>query len=530
MIKTENLGNKNMGTVYDISLDGTFVDAFTGLVMHNTDGFNFQLPPEESYRYTKDNPYIGKGSNREVKLDKAYVGYEADVAEFNDLYMNKVYSPVGVQKMGLGIDEIVDATINFSRKNYADYFPNKPFPKDVKMVGNTIKSKKMPEYIAKFLSKGVRLLLQGKGQEFINEYYQYVDMIYNYRIPLRDIATKGKIKKTLDEYLVDVAQLTKAGRPKSRQAWYELALKEGIKVDNGDTIYYINTGKSKSHSDIKKVTHYYVYQDAADLFEQRKEKVEITKDIERSYKVEHKKAAAAGVDIDKAVFIKENFPTAFKEEEIIFNCVMLPNEIIEREEDTFCSDGFEYNTAKYIDAFNKRITPLLVCFDRKIRDSILITNPDDRHYFTEDECKLVSGQPNKPTDQDTYEQLMTMEDKELKFWTTYDLVPPFVEECDMGTWDEIKGEYLNRLEEEKTNGIAEERAIYADTIDKISKEDYEAFFEEGTLPAALNKIIEIDPLSNNLVSKRYPDVTIGTIADIAECKWGQKYRTETNEE
>ena len=53
--------------------------------------------------------------------------------------------------MGLGIDEIVSSTINFSRKNYADYFPEEKFPKDVKMVGNTIKSKKMPDYIAKFL-------------------------------------------------------------------------------------------------------------------------------------------------------------------------------------------------------------------------------------------------------------------------------------------------------------------------------------------------------------------------------------------
>jgi hypothetical protein len=67
------------------------------------EGFNFQLPDESKYRYTKDNPYIGKGSNREVKLGKEYTGFEADVAEFNDLYMKDVYSPDGVQKMGLGI-------------------------------------------------------------------------------------------------------------------------------------------------------------------------------------------------------------------------------------------------------------------------------------------------------------------------------------------------------------------------------------------------------------------------------------------
>jgi hypothetical protein len=38
MIKSEFLKKGNVGVVYDISLDGTFVDAFTGFVCHNTDG------------------------------------------------------------------------------------------------------------------------------------------------------------------------------------------------------------------------------------------------------------------------------------------------------------------------------------------------------------------------------------------------------------------------------------------------------------------------------------------------------------
>ena len=68
-------------------------------------GFNFELP--KKYRYTKDKPYVGKGLNREVKLGKEYTGFEADVAEFNDLYMGGVHSEIGKPKMGLGIDEIV---------------------------------------------------------------------------------------------------------------------------------------------------------------------------------------------------------------------------------------------------------------------------------------------------------------------------------------------------------------------------------------------------------------------------------------
>ena len=94
--------------------------------------------------------------------------------------------------------------------------------------------------------KGIRLLERKKGQEFLDEYYAYVEKIYNYNIPIKMIASKGKIKKSLKDYVIDCNTLTKAGRPKSRQAWMELALKENLDVHMGETIYYINTGKSKS--------------------------------------------------------------------------------------------------------------------------------------------------------------------------------------------------------------------------------------------------------------------------------------------
>ena len=245
--------------VYDISLDGTVVNALGCNIISNTDGFNFQLPKDEDFRYTKEKPYIGKGLCRETKEGVEYYGYEADVAEFNDTFMrNFHYNGREQNFMGLGIDEIVSSTINFSRKNYADHFPEKPHPKDVKLVGNTIKSKRMATYISKFLEKGIRLLLNNNGSGFLEEYYNYIEKIYNFQIPLRDIASKGKIKKSINEYLEDIKQVTKAGRPKSRQAWYELAIKENLKVDNGDTVYYINTGTSKSHADVKKVTHWFI--------------------------------------------------------------------------------------------------------------------------------------------------------------------------------------------------------------------------------------------------------------------------------
>ena len=86
--------------VYDISMDGTVVNALGMNIISNTDGFNFKLP--KTFRYTEDNPYISPGLSRVTTEGKKYVGFEADVAEFNDLYMKDFhYTENAVNKMGL---------------------------------------------------------------------------------------------------------------------------------------------------------------------------------------------------------------------------------------------------------------------------------------------------------------------------------------------------------------------------------------------------------------------------------------------
>lgn len=489
-------------------------------IVGDTDGFNFRLPEEDQYRYTKENPYIGKGLSRETKEGKEYVGYEADVAEFNDKYMCDMhYHPKAVNKMGLGIDEIVYSTINFSRKNYADYFPEKPYPEDVKMVGNTIKSKKMPEYISNFLDKGIRLLLQNKGSEFLEEYYNYIEKIYNYQIPLKEIASKGKVKKSIEEYKKDCATITKAGRPKSRQAWMELAIKEGMSVDMGETIYYINIGKTKSQADVKKVSNYVKMENG--------EKVNVTTTIEKDYKAYKKECKDKGVNnidvLSKDEYIKKNYPDVTLEEEIILNAVLLPREMVESEKDSFCEEGKEYNAPKYIAQFNSRITPLLVCFSKEIRDKILITVPSERPYFTVEEAALCSGQPNNPGDQDTYEQLMTMEDKEIRFWMKYpEFEIPYLKECGMD-WETIKQEYLDRMEEEKKRGINIIREQYDEIISHLTDADKDKLYE-GELPPELEKIVDIDPTNGWFVCKQYPEYKIGSILDLLEN--AEVYETE----
>lgn len=506
-------------------------------IVGDTDGMNFQLPEYNQFRFTKDNPYIGKGLSRESVEGKEYTLFEADVAEFNDLYMKDFHrTPLAVNKMGLGIDEVIGgfdkdgnklpgACIQFSRKNYADSFPYKPYPDDVKLVGNSIKSKKTPTYIENFLNVGIRLLLKNKGRDFIETYYEHIEKIYNYQIPLRDIASKGKIKKSIDEYIVDTKTLTKAGRPKSRQAWYELVLKNNMHVDNGDTIYYINTGTSKSQSDVKKVNHIYIYNENG-------EKVEVTKTIDSEYNKYKKQCKKDNIDcVDKQNWTDKNYPNRFNEDEIILNCQIIPLEIIENETDVYSHDSnIEYNVQKYLEAFNNKVKPLLVCFDRSIRNDILVTKPEDRRSFTEEECQLVSGQPNKPSDQDNLEQLMKLEDKEIAFWIRFGLVPPFLEECGQGTWEEIVEDYNNRKEKEKQLGVDAIRDEYEKICEKLTIDDLEDFIENGVLPKPLTKIISIDPLSGDLVSNQYPEIVIAKLGDFMDMYENYSYNFETEED
>lgn len=404
----------------------------------------------------------------------------------------------------------MDFSCNISRKNYLDYFPEKPYPKDVKIVGNTLKSKKLPIYIQKFMDRGFRLLLQNKGKEFLDEYYSYIEKIYNYQIPLKDIASKGKVKKLIPDYIADCETVTKAGNKKSRQAWMELAIKNNVKVDLGETLYYINTGTKKSHSDVKRVTHYNITDDEGN-----------TKDIKNQLDKEWKKADDGKAGGKKPLkfdeWVKKHYPNVKVEDEIILFTELLPRNIVESDKDFYCEEGKEYNVEKYIDQFNKRITPLLVCFSKDIRDKILITKPSQKQYFSEEETKLCSGQPNKEGDQDTYEQLMTMEDKEIKFWMSHpEWEIPFLKECNMD-WENIKSDYLERKEKERQMGIDKIREMFDEAIEKITPEEFSKI-EEGKIPSNIEKIADIDPVTFNFVAKDYPDVVLGTIYDLMDAQ------------
>ena len=335
------------------------------LVM-DTDGVNFSCPKDVDERQ-----YVGKGLNELVVEGKLYTGAEADTAEFNDIFMRK--------EMGLDIDYVAPSTVNVARKNYVLKKPNG----SIKLTGNTIKSKNLHGYIVDFLDESLKLMLDGKGQEFLNVYYDYIEQIFNKQIPLAKIANKSRVKQSVADYKKSMRTTTKSGASKARQAHMELIIQNDYPAGLGETIYYVNSGERKGDGDVQKIT-------------------KPTKKFQLEFFEEH------GTEVP------ENY--------IKINSFMITEKELNENPDM----KGDYNVARYISTFNKRIEPLLVVFHPDIRNEILIEDPKDRPYFTASQCELVNGYPMKEGHQDSFEEVMTLSDSEVLFWNKVKRDPYFM--------------------------------------------------------------------------------------------------------
>ena len=401
----------------------------------DTDGVNYAYP-ESINEFT----YKSSGKHRFNKKDEIYSGVEAVVAEFNDLYMEG--------RMGLDIDEYCEATINFSKKNYANKMQGK-----IKIVGNTFKSKTMPTYIEEFIAEGVKLLLDNKGAEFIEYYYSYIKKIYNYEISVAKIASKAKVKSTVKEYLENIKKPNKAGNDAPRKAHMELIIANNLSVGLGDTIYYVNTGKKKSDGDIK------------------------TKK-------------------DKKTNTKER----------ILNCKLIPSDEIENNPDLIVDD---YNVDKYIDMLNKKVETMIVCFKKDIRGRIIQKLVKDkktkelylseRSFFTAEETELVAGQPIDEDDQDDYKlDLMDMEDKEISFWLRMNKVP---NDINLDEWENIKIDYLERKEKKRQEDILSLQNLLDDAIRRLELQQLNLITTTHKIPKSITSLVDVNDDVTFFISK-----------------------------
>jgi hypothetical protein len=285
-------------------------------------------------------------------------------------------------EMGLDIDYTAPACINVSRKNYIIKLMKKGKEK-IKLTGNTIKSKKLQTYIVEFLDEGLKYLLNGDGHSFVELYYDYVSKIYNKEIPLSKIANKARVKQSLNDYKKHIQKTTKAGSLMSRQAHMELILQNEYPAGLGDTIYYINNGTKKSSGDVQKVS-------------------KPTKKQQEEYQLK--------------------YGTIMPNDFIEINCYMIDEKEIVNNPDL----KGDYNVARYLNNFNKRVEPLLVAYNPNMREDILIDDPKDRQYFTKLQCELVNGFPLKESGQDKFDEVMTLSDSEVIFWNRVGRDPFFM--------------------------------------------------------------------------------------------------------
>ncbi len=354
---------------------------YVPLVM-DTDGVNFSSPDD-----AHTHKYVGRGLNWKVKEGKEYTGPDADVAEYNDIFMRG--------EMALDTDGVWPSCINLARKNYAVMDAKGK----IKLTGNSIKSKKLPLYIEEFLDNGIKMLLKGEGKNFIEYYYEYLQKIFDQKIPLSKIAQRAKVKLTLDDYTKRLTQKTKAGNSMSRMAHMELAIQNGLNVNLGDVIMYVNNGKKASQGDVQKMTA-----------KQIKDTNQYNLNLNPKYK-----------------------PIT---EGVIVNCYMLDQNILETNSDT----TGEYNVPRAITTFNKRIEPLLVVFKQEVRDSLLVTDPESRGIFTTSQCELINGMPFEAGDQDRLqEDVLDMTEQEINYWERRGLQPDYMYELAEEDWERKLG-------------------------------------------------------------------------------------------
>ena len=350
---------------------------YVPLVM-DTDGVNFSTPDD-----AKDRVYVGRGLNWKVKLGKEYYGPEADVAEYNDIFMRG--------EMALDTDGVWPSCINLARKNYAVMDAKGK----IKLTGNSIKSKKLPVYIEEFLDKGVKMLLQGDGKAFIEYYYEYLQKIFDKKIPLNKIAQRAKVKLSIEDYNKRLNTKTKSGNSMSRMAHMELAIQQNLNVNLGDVIMYVNNGTKASQGDVQKMT------------------VKQIKDT-------------------NAVNLFNNPKSKPITDGVMVNCYMLdPNTLEKNAELTG-----DYNVPRAVVTFNKRIEPLLVVFKQEVRDSLIVTDPVDRGIYTTVQCELINGHPFEQGDQDTLEEVLTLSEGELSYWNKRGLDCNYMYELAESDWKE----------------------------------------------------------------------------------------------
>jgi DNA polymerase elongation subunit (family B) len=361
-----------------------------------TDGINFQYPEKTKIRINNEN--INEDANEDVTEEmwkyNDKVGIDALIEKYNKEEMKPPFMSVdndGESISCFNLSRINYATLSLSKDKKTDEMKEK-----IKLTGNTIKSKIIPEYIEDFIDNGLNLILHGKGKEFLEYYNEYARKLYTERIPLKKIASKSKIKSTISAYRKRGKD--KNGRDKGMQAHMELLIEKRNQI-------------------------------AVELFEKHKKTLGLGK-FKQNLTLEEKMKLVADYmppepELDSVVYYV-NIGTKKSEG----NSRKIKNK--ETGEEKFCSTLIstedlqenpnmtgKYNVERYLDAFNKRVKVLLVGFEPETIKKVLSKTVKDKETkkMKFEQTDFTSMQTElKNFDLNDLEESMYLEEQEINFW------------------------------------------------------------------------------------------------------------------
>lgn len=287
-----------------------------------------------------------------VSIDTLQFDYKDKTYRGADAIVAKYNTEVlNSEYMKLDNDGMWPSALNVSRKNYANMEPPKKDGSDGKI-----------KFVGNSLKQKTMPVyikeFMDKGIKLIllDKGKDFVEYYYEYLAQIYTMQIplmKIANKAKVKQTIEEYGNrgVDKNGRQKGRQAHMELIKQMGKKVDLGDIVYYISTGERKSHG---------------------------------------------YTTIDK----KTNQLRAY----------LITEEEFEQEPTKLGS----YNVAKYIDAFNSRISVLLTCFKPDVRETLIKATPTEREYYTSRQMELISLK--NPRLEDDIDQFFILSDSEVDFW------------------------------------------------------------------------------------------------------------------
>ena len=392
-----------------------------------TDGINFAIP-----KTSKIIIGVGKDTLSDVDLpiEEAWkYGDKVGMSALIDKYNKEDLANYRSDRMGKESYLMVDddgqflACINLSKINYATLSKMKnkktgEYYDKVKLTGNTIKSKNMPEYIEEFIGKSFDLMLHGKGEEFVEYYYQYIEDIYYRKISLKKIARKDRINRTIEAY--EKRGNDKNGRKKPMQGFME-----GL-VDRRKRIVEETFQKHKHEIQLPKMEEKLKFEDKYKLIKDFMPKEPEMDSYVYTVNIGQKQGDPDTRRVDPS--------TGKPDKDGVLLSLSIPAEEFDKNPDM----EIEYNVKKYLAAFNKRVEKILVGFSDDVAKKILAKFAKikvvgiDGKKTTKEDLVINRGMFQssdyilKNYELDNVEKSMYLERKEVDFWNKYGYDPYLV--------------------------------------------------------------------------------------------------------